>query len=81
MPAFGEWTPDQLDLDGASSRVARNVYAKSNSYGPVPSAQVYGTATLPAKCVGFAPYRTEAAGGASSRARKPTSINTRAALG
>jgi hypothetical protein len=62
MPAFGEWTPDQLDLDGASSRVARNVYAKSNSYGPVPSAQVYGTATLPAKCVGFASYRTGSGG-------------------
>lgn len=62
MPSFGAWEPDKLDLDGGTSRVARNVYAKGNSYGPVPSAQVYGTATLPAKCVGFASYRTGSGG-------------------
>jgi hypothetical protein len=58
MLSLGTFEPDKLDLDGSTSRLIRNVYPKGNSYGPIPGPAVFGTATLPAACLGLAPYRT-----------------------
>ena len=49
---FGEWRPDNSDINGANSKTLTNVFPRGDGYGPAPSLLAY-TSAMPAACRGF----------------------------
>ncbi|MGB2167216.1 MAG: hypothetical protein ACPH3M_08295 [Candidatus Puniceispirillales bacterium] len=58
---FGEFMPDQPDLNNPGATVATNVYAAATSYKPMPTFAAMPNATLTGDCLG-AGYGKSAAG-------------------
>jgi len=54
---FGEWRPDIALLDNQFASIANNVFPGINDYRPIPSLLPFGTAALPAPCLGLTAAR------------------------
>ncbi len=53
MRSLGEWAPDISDLNTDTLDVARNVYPRANSWGPVYGLLAQSLAALPSACRGI----------------------------
>jgi hypothetical protein len=53
MRSLGEWLPDINDLNTDTLDVARNIFPRANSYGPVSSLLAQSLSSLPMACKGI----------------------------